>query len=426
MKGRYKAIREGLYETLSLEAPPDPKKMDAQTVEDLVSPRKAVEPGPVEGEEEFEQLMREAGLESDDIEVIDPKTGKSEYISKDDPSYYDSSGFKGRRYKGSTKPKDIPTFLWRGASKAARERAKREALLKEAAEKHDAAVAKERKYNRVIDRFATSAVPEPKNVDHSDDFIPAMPVTFNPGGSHGGNHCHRDKLKDQSELMCFHFSNALVARPVGQKEINNTPAAQAALDKEWNNLTSKGAWDYSTVREWDDVSREAIKNKTKVHVGKIFEICVEKGSELPQGDPMRKFKGRTVFQGNNVKDEAADVALFAELGSSPANMEAGKALDAYGSMPGNRTSQGDGKQAYAQALMQGILTWIRLQTTQKQMAQRMDWGIQRSGCSSYFGIVWSPRFRGVYGNVIVRRHCTQSDFILFIQNAGRQCFGILS
>ena len=41
---------------------------------------------------------------------------------------------------------------------------------------------------------------------------------------------------------------------------------------------------------------------------------------------MRKFKGRTVFQGNNVKDEAADVALFAELGSSPANMEAGESI----------------------------------------------------------------------------------------------------
>ena len=352
---------KGLYESLSLDAPPDPKKMDAQTIEDLVSSKKAIAQGSVGGEEEFEQLMREAGLETDDIEVINPITGSTEYISKDDPSYYDSSGFKGRRYKGSSKPKDIPTFLWRGASKAARERAKREALLKEATEKHDAAVAKERKYNRVIDRFATSAVPESKDdVKPSDDFIPAMPVVSNLGGSHGGNHCHRNKLQDQSELMCFHFSNALVARPVGQKEINNTPAAQAALDKEWNNLTSKCAWDYSTVREWDEVSREAIKNKTKVHVGKIFEICVEKGSELPQGDPMRKFKGRTVFQGNNVKDEAADVALFAELGSSPANMEAGKALDAYGSMPGNRTSQGDGKQAYTQALMQGILTWIRL------------------------------------------------------------------
>jgi len=149
LKDRYKAIREGLYESLSLDAPPDPKKMDAQTIEDLVALRKAIGPGPVEGEEEFEQLMREAGLESVDIEVIDPKIGKSEFILKNDPSYYDASGFKGKQYKGSSKPKDIPTFLWRGASKAARERAKGEALLKEAAEKHDAAVAKERKYNRL-------------------------------------------------------------------------------------------------------------------------------------------------------------------------------------------------------------------------------------------------------------------------------------
>ena len=67
--------------------------------------------------------------------------------------------------------------------------------------------------------------------------------------------------------------------PLGRREINNTPAAQAALDKEWNNLTSKGAWDYSTVREWDDVSREAIKNKTKVHVGKIFEILCREGKQ---------------------------------------------------------------------------------------------------------------------------------------------------
>ena len=362
LKGRYKVIREGLMDSLDFGSSPDLKKMDAETVDDLVASRKPAAKEIDDGEDELEDLLREAGLDVDDeIEVIDPKTGKKEYISKDDPSYYESSGFKGRRYKGSSKPKDVPTFLWRGASKAARERAKREALLKEAAEKHDAAVAKQRKYDRVISRLAATAEHKPSTTgDASEDFIPAMPVFSNPGGSHGGNHCHRDKLQDRSDLMCFQFSNALVARPVGQKEINNTPAAQAALDKEWNNLVNKGAWDYSTVREWDDVSKEAIKNKTKVHVGKIFEICVEKGSELPLGDPMRKFKGRTVFQGNNVKDEAADVALFAELGSSPANMEAGKALDAYGAMPGNKTTQGDGKQAYTQALMQGILTWIRL------------------------------------------------------------------
>jgi len=74
LKGRYKAIREGLYESLSLDAPSDPKKMDAQTIEDLVSSKKAIAQGSVEGEEEFEELMREAGLETDDIEVINPIT----------------------------------------------------------------------------------------------------------------------------------------------------------------------------------------------------------------------------------------------------------------------------------------------------------------------------------------------------------------
>ena len=154
--------------------------------------------------------------------------------------------------------------------------------------------------------------------------------------------------------------NALVARPVGPKEIQSNPVAKGALDKEWNNLETKGAWDHSTVQEWNKVSSEAIQSKNKVHVGKVFEICVEKGSELQEGDPLRKFKGRTVFQGNNVKDESADVALFSELGSSPANMEAGKSLDAYGSMPGNTVMQGDGKQAYTQALMKGTPTWVRL------------------------------------------------------------------
>ena len=58
---------------------------------------------------------------------------------------------------------------------------------------------------------------------------------------------------------------------------------------------------YEKVREWDDVSSEAVRANAKVHVGNVFELCVEKGSELPKGNPLRKYKGRTVFQGNKVK-----------------------------------------------------------------------------------------------------------------------------
>ena len=155
---------------------------------------------------------------------------------------------------------------------------------------------------------------------------------------------------------------SLVARPVGRKEIESNPDAQKSVDVERKNLESKGAWDYNTLCEWLQVIKEANKGRSeKVHVGKIFEICVEKGSELEKGNPLRKFKGRTVFQGNNAKDENAEqAALFAELGSAPSTMEAAKAIDAYGAMPGNCTQQSDGRQAYTQALHKGVKTWVRL------------------------------------------------------------------
>ena len=67
-----------------------------------------------------------------------------------------------------------------------------------------------------------------------------------------------------------------------------------------------------------------------------------------------------MFQGNKVKDESDMVALFSELGSAPANMEAGKALDCFGSASDNKITQGDGKQAYTQTTFKGKPTWIRI------------------------------------------------------------------
>ena len=137
----------------------------------------------------------------------------------------------------------------------------------------------------------------------------------------------------------------------------------------------KRAWIIESVREWDDVRAEAKRKGKKVHVGKVFEICVEKGSELPKGHPLRKFKGRTVFQGNNVQDENSSAALFSELGSSPARMEAGKVLDAYGSQPGHAGQQADGKQAYTQTTLKGT----------------------RSSGQTSVSAIWSPRFGGFLG-----------------------------
>ena len=96
---------------------------------------------------------------------------------------------------------------------------------------------------------------------------------------------------------------ALVARPVNKAEVSSTPAAEAAVAKEWQRLRSAGAWDESVVVELSQLKAQFQKDKKKVHSGRVFELCHEKGSVLPLGDPARKFKGRVVNMGNQVRDE---------------------------------------------------------------------------------------------------------------------------
>ena len=186
---------------------------------------------------------------------------------------------------------------------------------------------------------------------------PAMPVLTQ------FSEAHRERIKTLYDKKLHQIADemyALVAKVLSPKEIAASPEAQAAMDKEWKKLVDKGCWVEKKVREFESVASEAKKNNQKVHFGNVFEIGSLKGAELKQGDPNRKYKGRSVFQGNKVLDENADHALFAEMSSSPASMEAGKILDVFGSQPGYVIQQADAKQAYTQALFQGVATWVRL------------------------------------------------------------------
>jgi len=167
---------------------------------------------------------------------------------------------------------------------------------------------------------------------------------------------HRQKTDVSTALAGL----GMVARSVNAKELRETPAARAAMKVEWDSLRSLRTWDESKVREWDQVAAEARSTGHKVHVGRIFGICVEKGSELPKGDPNRKFKGRVVFQGNNVKDEESMQALFNDLGSSPSTIAAGHFADFYGMLEGHIVQQADAVRAYTQAPLMGTKTWVRI------------------------------------------------------------------
>ena len=91
-----------------------------------------------------------------------------------------------------------------------------------------------------------------------------------------------------------------------------------------------------------------------------FSLRHEKNSELAADDPRRKFKGRVVFQGNQVRDQSRNTAMFQELSSCPAAMEAAKAADCYGLIPGHKTEQADAVVAYTQSKLGGVPTWVRL------------------------------------------------------------------
>jgi len=137
-------------------------------------------------------------------------------------------------------------------------------------------------------------------------------------------------------------------------------SAQQACDNEWLRLDQMNTWYKPGVRDMNDVQDEAAKANKKVKFGKVFNFCVIKGAELAPGTKGRKYKGRTVFQGNAVWDENWDVAMFQELSQSPATMEASKLADLIGLLPGYITKQADAKQAYTQSQLRGDETWIAL------------------------------------------------------------------
>ncbi len=190
----------------------------------------------------------------------------------------------------------------------------------------------------------------PQLRDDDNDLVPAMP-TVNTLLTNDYNadfvkviDNHRVKVAPRR----FPF-NALVARPVGKKEIKSNPRDKAAMDKEWNRLKEKNVWNIEVVRDMSDVAAEAKTNKKEIQFGWLFGICVEKNSELPEKNPARKFKGRVVFQGNRVVNQNWDMAVFQYMGNSPATIDASRAADCYGCMLYHNVPIAYAEQVYIQA-----------------------------------------------------------------------------
>ena len=272
-----------------------------------------------------------------------------------------------KTYKGSKRPKDIPSDYWK--TLGPKDRAK---LLKEMDEaKSSSSKGSKTTSPATSSQLGSCRSPCVSDTSTSWEAVPTPQMRFGapamPRKVLDQPEPHRLPIREliaqrikQIEFQVAFELFCAVARLVPRDEVSRTPKAKAALDAEWERLRAKGTWDEARVQECRKVVSEAHRKGETVHLGRIFEACYEKGSELEAWNPLRKFKGRTVFEGNNVRDQNSDHALFGELGSSPASMEAAKVLDAYGSQPGFGKQQADAVQAYVQALFTGVPTWISL------------------------------------------------------------------
>ena len=91
---------------------------------------------------------------------------------------------------------------------------------------------------------------------------------------------HRTKIPD----FVYPF-NACVARPVNRREVAKTPAARAALQKEWDKLRKAGCWDESKVREYDDVVRDYKRKGKKGPLRSVSRHLRRKGERTTNRRP---------------------------------------------------------------------------------------------------------------------------------------------
>ena len=96
-------------------------------------------------------------------------------------------------------------------------------------------------------------------------------------------------MKNDGGININKMFNTAVARPVARKEMMENEEARKAMRKEWLGQHAAGVYDFSVVREYDDVVREAKKNGTEVHMARIIQGSALKRTisclkEIPAGN----------------------------------------------------------------------------------------------------------------------------------------------
>eukprot|EP00971_Amphidinium_carterae_P246199 4889689-Amphidinium_carterae.1 len=171
----------------------------------------------------------------------------------------------------------------------------------------------------------------------------------------------------------------LITRQIHPNEPEyHTEPCQEAMLSELKKLHQRKVWDHDTVMEFGKLMSDP--NKSEVMVGRVFGIMGEKFSE--EGSERRQYKGRIVFQGNNITTKTGNspVELFAELANSPTTFTSTRAAIGACVATRRRISVRDVSQAYIQSYLNlDVETWVEI--------PRVWWP------KSWFGKTGEPLYR---------------------------------
>ena len=117
--------------------------------------------------------------------------------------------------------------------------------------------------------------------------------------------------------------NTAVARPVARKEMMENEDARKAMRKEWLGQHAAGVYDFSVVREYDDVVREAKRSCKEVHMARIHGICVEKNFQLPQGHSSQKIQRSRCITGESSQEPVLGSCILSGLRELPTGVYQG-------------------------------------------------------------------------------------------------------
>ena len=132
------------------------------------------------------------------------------------------------------------------------------------------------------------------------------------------------------------------------------PAAEVAVDKEWEKLEKIQAWDLTKVRSKKEVIDEARTKGAKVHFASLMNICHLKNAELEAKHQKTQRSSCT----------RRSYAVFTEQGSSASQMTAAKVMDIISRLSGCAGQAADAVSAYTQVNMGDAPKLLKIQKSE--------------------------------------------------------------